>query len=89
MTRSTSELKTPSPNIRTTPAGVCLTPTHDLTCNRPHTWRIISIGFRTWNPLDPKMRLTTRPPRFLRVWCGLNLSESYALSWKFGKTVVD
>ncbi|GBL56692.1 hypothetical protein AVEN_229565-1 [Araneus ventricosus] len=41
----------PPPNFRTPPAGGHLTPTYDLTCNRPNTKRIFSgIGFRTWNP---------------------------------------
>ncbi|GBO37328.1 hypothetical protein AVEN_55899-1 [Araneus ventricosus] len=30
-------------------------PTYDLKCNNPNTWRIFSgIGFRSWNPPDPK-----------------------------------
>ncbi|GBM56653.1 hypothetical protein AVEN_123136-1 [Araneus ventricosus] len=48
---------TPSPNFHTTPTGVRLTTTYDLTCNRPHTRRFFSgIGFRTWNPPAPKPR---------------------------------
>ncbi|GBN69036.1 hypothetical protein AVEN_240893-1 [Araneus ventricosus] len=58
MTRTTSELAPPPPpNFSSTSTGGCLATTHDLTCSRPHAWRICSgIVFRTWNPLDPKLR---------------------------------
>ncbi|GBM26369.1 hypothetical protein AVEN_253678-1, partial [Araneus ventricosus] len=47
----TPELAGLSPSFLTTPTGGRLATSHDLTCNRPHTWRIFSrIGSRTWNP---------------------------------------
>ncbi|GBM71433.1 hypothetical protein AVEN_185737-1 [Araneus ventricosus] len=52
---TTPELVPASPNFCTTSVGGFLATMYDVMCNRPHTWWIFSgIGFRTWNPLDPK-----------------------------------
>ncbi|GBN45271.1 hypothetical protein AVEN_149341-1 [Araneus ventricosus] len=57
MTRTTP----PSPNIHATSTGGRLATTYDLSCDRPHTRRIFGgIGFRTWNPPAPKLRLGHR-----------------------------
>ncbi|GBO40939.1 hypothetical protein AVEN_47838-1 [Araneus ventricosus] len=63
MMRTTPELALPSPNFDATLIGGHMAITYDLTCNRPHTRRVVEAGFEPGILRLQSQDLTTRPPQ--------------------------